>query len=63
MIISKLYGSTGSQVVTFLEGVKRCQFDLLFCGPFQEGCALTHVNHSSTELAEVSDPKEPTLQE
>ena len=41
--------STGSQVVTFLEGVKRCRFDLVFGGPFQEGCALTDVNHTKSQ--------------
>ena len=36
-------------MVTFLEGVKRCQLDQVLGDPFQEGCALTDVNHMRTK--------------
>ena len=48
-----IVGSTGSQMITFLEGIKRCRFDQVLGDLFQEGCALTDVNHSSTKLARI----------
>ena len=46
-------------MVTFQEGVAKHLIQPTSLDPFLEGCALTDVNHSSNELAEVCDPKEP----